>query len=123
MTKLEEILNQVRSELGSEFVATNVVGMDGLAIAEIAADPSFDAAAAAARFAMVMKLASRVADKTDMGGVDDNLVTTDRVFILSRFLGNGSYYWGLAVSKEATLGMVRMVMNDYADRLWAEIPH
>jgi hypothetical protein len=50
------------------------------------------------------------------------LITTDQAFILTRSLGDGSFYWGLAVTREATLGMLRMLMNEYADRLWDAIP-
>ncbi len=123
MTRLNELLQEVRSEIGSDFISTEVVGLDGLSIAEITADPNFDGSAASARFAMVMKLSEQVAKKIDMGRVDDNLVTTDKVYIISRFLGDGSYYWGLAVTRDAVLGLVRMVMNEYAAQLWEAIPH
>ena len=123
MTKLEQLLQSVRSELGMDFVSTDVVGMDGLSIAGGSIDPNFDATAASARFAMVVKLGAKVASKMDMGAVDDILVTTNGVYILARFIGDGSYYWGLAVTRDATLGMVRMLMSEYADQLWAAIPH
>jgi len=123
MNKLEQLLGEVRSEIGSDFVSTDVVGMDGLSIAGGSVNPDFDATAASARFAMVMKLSSKVAAKIDIGDVDDLLVTTDGAYILTRFLGDGSYYWGLAVTRDATLGMVRMMMNEYTDQLWDAIPH
>ncbi len=122
MTKIDDILQEVRTELGNDFVSTDVVGMDGLSIGGLVTDPNFDASAASARFAMVMRLADRVADKIEMGEVADSLVTTKNAYILSRFLGDGSYYWGLAVAGDAVLGMVRMVMDEYADQLWAAIP-
>jgi len=122
MTQMEQLLQEVRSELGGDFVSSNVVGMDGLSIGGSTADPSFNAEAASARFAMVSKLGARVSDKLKMGGVDDILVTTDKTYIITRILGDGSYYWGLAVTKDATLGMVRMLMNEYADQLWAAVP-
>jgi predicted regulator of Ras-like GTPase activity (Roadblock/LC7/MglB family) len=122
MTTVQELVDEFRSELGPDFVSADVVGMDGLSIAGVSADPNFDSAAASARFAMVMKLASKVAGKIEMGDVDDNLVTTDQAYILTRFLGDGSYYWGVAVTREATLGVVRMLMNEYAGQLWDAIP-
>jgi len=97
--------------------------MDGISIAGGSIDPSFDSTEASARFAMIMKLAHRVSEKMSMGKMDDNLITTDKAYILSRFLGNDSYYWGLAVSRNATLGTVRIMMNEYADQLWDAIPH
>lgn len=122
MATVQDLLDEFRTEIGADFVSTDVVGMDGLSIAGMSADPNFDGSAASARFAMVMKLASKVADKIEMGEVDDTLTTTDRAYILTRFLGNNSYYWGVAVTREATLGVVRMLMNEYADQLWDAIP-
>jgi len=123
MSTLNDLLQEVRSELGADFVATDVVGMDGISIAGGSVIPDFDAEVASARFAMVMKLANKVSNKIDMGSVDDNLITTDKGFLLSRFLGDGSYYWGMAVTKDATLGMVRMLMKEYSSKLWDAIPH
>lgn len=123
MTKLDDLLQEVRTELGADFISTDVVGMDGLSIGGIVSNPDFDAAAASARFAMVMRLAKNVAGKIEMGNVDDSLVTGKQAYILTRFLGDESYYWGLAVKRDAVLGVVRMVMDDYADQLWDAIPH
>ncbi len=122
MAKLDQLLQEVRAQLGGDFVSTDIVGMDGISIAGGSVSPEFDSTEASARFAMVMKLAAQVSNKIGMGAVDDLLVTTDKVFILTRFLGNGTYYWGLAVSRNATLGSVRILMNEYADQLWDAIP-
>jgi len=122
MAKLDQLLQEVRAQLGGDFVSTDIVGMDGISIAGGSVSPDFDSTEASARFAMVMKLAAQVSNKIGMGAVDDLLVTTDKVFILTRFLGNGTYYWGLAVSRNATLGSVRILMNEYADQLWDAIP-
>jgi len=122
MTKLEQILQQVRTELGADFVATDVVGMDGLPIAGGSVVADFDSTAASARFAMVMKLAANVSSKIGVVAVEDSLVTTDQAYIITRFLGDGSYFWGLAVTRNATLGMVRTLMNEYADQIWKAVP-
>jgi len=122
MTKLEQILQQVRTELGADFVATDVVGMDGLPIAGGSVVAEFDSTAASARFAMVMKLAANVSSKIGVVAVEDSLVTTEQAYIITRFLGDGSYFWGLAVTRNATLGMVRTLMNEYADQIWKAVP-
>lgn len=122
MAKLDQLLQEVRATLGADFISTDIVGMDGMSIAGGSMDPAFDATQSSARFAMVMKLAGSVSQKIGVGAVDDNLVTTDRAYILSRFIGNGSYYWGLAVTRNATLGAVRMLMHEYADAMWDAIP-
>jgi len=122
MAKLEQLIQQFRSELGADFISTDVVGMDGLSIAGGSIDPNFNSTDASARFSLVMKLAEKSSSKLGMGKVDDNLVTTDKAYIIARFIGEGSYYWGVAVTRNATLGTVRMLMNEYADQLWDAIP-
>lgn len=122
MAKMDDILMDVRNQLGAEFVSTEIVGTDGLSIAGTAMDPNFDSSVISARFAMVMRLSTKVTDKMSMGTVEDNLVTTDKAFILIRFLGDSSYYWRISVTKEATLGIIRMLMTEYAEELWDSIP-
>jgi predicted regulator of Ras-like GTPase activity (Roadblock/LC7/MglB family) len=70
-----------------------------------------------------MKLSANVSNKLAMGKVEDNLITTDKVYILSRFLGDNSYFWVLSVTRDATLGTIRMLMNEFAPLLWEAIPH
>lgn len=122
MTELAKLLQQVRLELGSEFIATNIVGIDGIAVAEEKAGTDFDTNASAARFALVMKLGDKISHRLELGPMEDNLVTTDRYFILSRFLGNGAYYWNLILTKQATLGYARLLMDEYAGKLWSAFP-
>ena len=123
MAKLHQLLQDIRTELGGDFISMDVVGNDGMSIAGTSADASYDSAAASARFAMIMKLASKIGDKLNLGGVEDNMATTDQAIILSRYMGDGSYFWVLAIPKDATLGSVRMTMNEYTDQIWNAIPH
>ena len=123
MAKLNQLLQDIRTELGGDFISMDVVGNDGMSIAGTSADASYDSAAASARFAMIMKLASKISDKLNLGGVEDNMATTDQAIILSRYMGDGSYFWVLAIPKDATLGSVRMTMNEYTDQIWNAIPH
>jgi len=122
MNTLETLIQEVKNELGPDFISTDIVGMDGLSIAGGSVDPNFDAAKASARFAMVMNLTAKVSGKMNMGPVDYNLVTTDLAYIITRFLGDGSYYWGLAITRNAVLGLAYILMDDYADRIWEAIP-
>lgn len=123
MAKLDDLLRQIRNELGADFIAAAIVGStDGIAIANLALDAGFDVAAASARLAMVTKLAANVSTRIDLGRVEDTLTTTDQAYVLTRFLGDGSYYWWIAVSKEAVLGMVRMLMDEHAEQIWKAIP-
>ena len=123
MAQMDQLFQAVRAELGADFIATDIVGMDGLSIGGISADPNADQNVASARFAMIMKLALKVSEKLGLGIVEDNLVISEKAMFITRFLGDGSYYWGVAVVRDATLGSVRMVMNEYAPQLWDVIPH
>ena len=122
MTKLEELLQTIRDEIGPDLVASDIVGLDGFSVAGLSTDPSLNREAVSARFALAMKLALTVSEKLNLGELQDNLVTADNYITLCRSLGDGSYFWILTVKKEATLGMVRLTMNDYAPRLWEAIP-
>lgn len=122
MEDLQQVLREVRTEIGTPFMATTVADTDGATIASGSNGAGVDADEVSASLAEVMELAVQVADRIDIGSSDYSLITTDQAFILTRSLGDGSFYWGLAVTREATLGMLRMLMNEYADRLWDAIP-
>jgi predicted regulator of Ras-like GTPase activity (Roadblock/LC7/MglB family) len=122
MAKLDELITEIRTAIGADFISTNVVGMDGISIAGGSTDPNYDAEAAVARFAMVMKSVAQTSRKLNLGSLDDNLITTDKMYIITLFLGNGTYFWELAVSREASLGMIRMTISEYAPKLWGAIP-
>ncbi|MEW5867700.1 MAG: hypothetical protein AB1894_00365 [Chloroflexota bacterium] len=123
MAKMDQLLQEFRTELGGDFIATDVVGTDGISIASNYADASIDSSAVSARFAMVMKLASKVSDKLSLGEVADNMATSDQMIILTRLLGDGSYFWSVGIPKDATLGSVRLTMDEYAGQIWDAIPH
>jgi predicted regulator of Ras-like GTPase activity (Roadblock/LC7/MglB family) len=122
MANLQELLKDMSGDIPG-FVAAAVAGMDGLAIAEHSISPEFDMEGTVAQFALVMKLVQKTADQLGSGGVEDNLVTTETGYALTRFLGDGSFYLNTVVDKEAaSLGNVRMMTRQYADELWSAIP-
>ncbi len=121
-SRLDAVIQQFRLEFGADLISTEVVGMDGISIAGGSDDPAYDSTEAAARFSTVMKLAMKASSRVGMGRVEDNLTTTDKTYIIARFIGDGSYYWGVTVTRFATLGSVRMVMNEYAARVWEAVP-
>lgn len=121
MSKIEQLLQDIHNELGADFISIDVVGADGLSIASRRATAE-DTSANIARLTMVMKLAIRVAEKLNVGEVEDDLITTDTSYIMARVLGNESYFVVLSLSKNAALGVARMLINEYADQLWNAIP-
>jgi hypothetical protein len=51
-----------------------------------------------------------------MGKVDDNLTTTDKAYIIARFIGDGSYYWVVTVTRNATLVRRFVTSNNHASK-------
>lgn len=73
---------------------------------------------ASASYAEVLKSNRRALDLLGMSrtATEDILITTDTVYILLREL-NEAYYQGLAVSRDASLGMARMMMKKFQPRI------
>ncbi len=119
---LKNLLKEMSDEIPG-FISADVVGMDGLSIAGYSSNPNFDAEAAAAQFALVMKLVQKTVAQLGSGSVQDNLATSDNAYVLTRFLGDGSYYLGVAVDKNSgSLGNMRLMTRSYAPKLWNTIP-
>jgi predicted regulator of Ras-like GTPase activity (Roadblock/LC7/MglB family) len=120
---LDKIHQDFRAELGPDFFLSMLVGMDGLSISNNAAiEIDSFAAEWAARMAMIAKLADKVSAKLGIGKMEDDLVTIDREYLILRNLGDGSFFWVLSVPRTATLGTVRILMAEYAPKLWDAIP-
>ena len=124
MNKLDQLVLKFSTELGADFICTDVVGMeDGLSVAGSSIDPNFNTLDASARFSKVMDSAAKVCSKVGMGKVEDSLTTTDKAYIISRFVGDGSYYWVVTVTRNATLGSLRALMHEYAGQMSELLPH
>lgn len=121
MTKLDTILKEIEQQIPG-FLSISVVGLDGLSIAVNCAS-DFDYETANAQFALVMKLLSKTANQLGKKSIDDFLVTTEHAYLLTRFVGDGSFWFGIAIDKNAgTLGNMRLVAKQFADEVWAAIP-
>jgi predicted regulator of Ras-like GTPase activity (Roadblock/LC7/MglB family) len=121
MIKLQEVLIEMSGEIPG-FIACSVTGMDGLGIASHSIMPDFDVDLPNAQFAMILKLVSKSSTQLK-DKFEEGLVSTDDTYLITRFLGDGSYYLGLAANKKnASLGNIRLIVKQYADRLWQIIP-
>jgi predicted regulator of Ras-like GTPase activity (Roadblock/LC7/MglB family) len=121
--ELDSIIHQFANELGSDLIATVVAGSDGNILASKSKDPGFDSTVTAASISLILQLAARAGDKVGLGQVDNNTTSTDKVYIIARFIGDGSYCWGVIVLKNATLGFIRLMMNEYADKILLKLMH
>jgi len=79
-------------------------------------EPGFDATAAAASYASVVDSHLAAVERLGSGAVwgetEDVLITTTKVYLLIRLLGDGHYHW-LAVSSDANLALCRLLMRSY----------
>lgn len=121
MAKLDELIREIQNELGADFRYMNVVGSDGLPIAGTSV-VDVDTDSVAARYTLVTKLASKLAEKLNIGDVDDNLITVDSAYVLMEMLVDESYFVILGLSREAPLGVARMLLKEYAGQIWDAIP-
>lgn len=115
MSGLKEMVKDIADEMDG-VIAVGVVGMDGITVA--AHNPTgADMDVVAAKFAMVMKLVERsVEDLSNLGNFEENLVQTANAWILTRFLDK-NYYLACIVSRDGTLGNVRLVAKKYLEQL------
>lgn len=115
MAGIKDVLIEMADEMDG-VLAIQVTGMDGITIATH--NPTgADVDAFSAKFAMIMKLLDRSVESINgMGDFDENLVQSQNAWILTRFLG-GEFFMGIVVSRDGTLGNVRLVAGKYQERL------
>lgn len=119
--KMQEVLVDLSAEATGLFAAA-VVGMDGLPIAEYSKQ-SVNAEAFSAQMTLLIKLVDTTTKKVDAGKVEDYLLTTDKAYLLIRFLGSSEYYLGIGAAKNASsLGKLRLYSRIYSERLSAVLP-
>lgn len=113
---LQSALDRLRDDV-PEFVSTDVVSFEsGLSIGGRSIDPDFDGSVAAASYAEVVK-SNRVAlDLLGLGAdsAEDVLITTAKVYILLRLLGDSEYYHFMAITRRGNLGLARALMKKHA---------
>lgn len=120
--KFEEILTELSGEV-SGFRGGFLVGIDGINLAsKFIGD--VDPELASAQMAMLLKLVSGSTDKLGAGNLEDNLTTTEKAFILMRFLPGKQYFLGISAErKSGNLGNMRLMSKLYTERLAKAMPH
>jgi predicted regulator of Ras-like GTPase activity (Roadblock/LC7/MglB family) len=119
--KLEDVLKEMANDMEPGLRGIGVAGTDGLGIAfhKVAGET---AESLGSQMALIMQLSRRAGERVDKGEVEDVLVTTDKSYLLGRFLGDGSYFTVVSVERDSVLGNVRLAMRNYSDRVLKSIP-
>jgi predicted regulator of Ras-like GTPase activity (Roadblock/LC7/MglB family) len=123
MAKLNDVLKELRNEIGGDIIQLTVCGPDGIGVAQESIIPDKEMAEMmTGRATMGLMAAKKATDKLGLGTYEDTIVTTEKAFILTKFIGDGSYFITLSVTRKAILGSIRMLLEDYAPKLWDTIP-
>jgi predicted regulator of Ras-like GTPase activity (Roadblock/LC7/MglB family) len=119
--RLEDILKEMGNDIEPGLRGIGVAGTDGLGIAfhKVTGEA---AETLSSQIALIMQLSRRSADRLERSSVEDVLVTTDKSYLLGRFLGEGSYFVVVSVDRDSVLGNVRLTLRTYADRVLRAIP-
>ncbi len=119
--EIQEILTNLGKETADIFTAA-VIGMDGFPLADYSKS-SIDAEVFSAQMTLLIKLVDTSTQKLQSGEVEDYLLTTDKAYLLLRFLGDSDYYLGIgAIRSASNLGKLRLYSRIYAKRLNAVLP-
>jgi predicted regulator of Ras-like GTPase activity (Roadblock/LC7/MglB family) len=126
VSQMAQKLNDVLKELSGEvtgYLASAVVGMDGLSLADHTKSSKSNPETISAQLALLFKLVDTSTAKMNAGTVEDNLLTTDTAYVLMRFLPSKEYFLGVAVDrKSGNLGNLRLMSKLYTDRIAKAMP-
>ena len=117
MINLDDILKEMSGEV-SGYIASSLMGLDGLMIASDAGKNAIDQETFGAQLTVLLKLVNVSVEKLGAGVVEDNLTTTQSAYILLRFLSDKQYYLCITADRKASnLGNMRLMSKIYSDRL------
>ena len=120
--KFDEILSSLAGEV-SGYTASALVGIDGINIASHTAG-QMDTENVSAQITTLFRLVDASVDKLGAGVLEDNLLSTERVYVLMRFLPGKEYFLAIAANrKEGNLGNLRLMSKMYTDQLSKAMPH
>jgi len=120
--KFDEILTSLSGEV-SGYLSSALVGIDGINIASHTLG-DLDPENVSAQITTLFRLVDASVDKLGAGVLEDNLLTTEKSYILMRFLPGKEYFLAIGASrKEGNLGNLRLMSKMYTDQLSKAMPH
>lgn len=121
MGKMDDLLKEMGGEV-TGYVASAVAGMDGINLAQHTR-AKVDQEAISAQMTMLLKLIDTSITKLGAGVVEDNLVTTEKTYVLMRFLQSKEHFLAVVSDrKTGNLGNLRLVSKMYAERIAKAMP-
>lgn len=119
MSDLEDVLRDFEDDV-SNFISTDVVDIEsGMSMGGRSVDPEFDGSVASAAFSDVIKSYKRAFELLEMDpdSIQELLGRSEDVLVLTRIIGDRTYYHGLAISRDGNLALARKTMEAYEDRI------
>jgi predicted regulator of Ras-like GTPase activity (Roadblock/LC7/MglB family) len=118
---LDAILQTMSGDVNG-YVASVIAGMDGLSIAQHASK-KLSTDAISAQLTLLLKLVETSTLKLNAGQLEDELLTTQDVFILMRFLPGKEFFLGVVADRRTgNLGNLRLITRMYTERLAKAMP-
>lgn len=116
MTELDQLLKKIGVGIPG-LIVIGLVGFDGLTIASYSSTFKFELDLAAAQLSMIMQLIQKTVKLLDEE-IEDNLITTEDIFLYMASLGASSYNLCIAVERKKTaLGTIRMLAQQNSQLL------
>ena len=120
--KFDDILAELAEEV-TGYIASALVGVDGINLA-VNEKVKLDLDLINSQMTMLLKLVESSSEKIGAGMLEDNLTTTEKAYILMRFLPGNQYFLILSAGrKNGNLGNMRLLSKMYAERLMKAMPH
>jgi predicted regulator of Ras-like GTPase activity (Roadblock/LC7/MglB family) len=117
MLNLSDVLKEMSDEV-SGYIASCLVGLDGLMIASDAAHNAPDQEYFGAQMTVLLKLVNVSVEKLRAGTVEDNLTTTENAYTILQYLPDKKYYLCITADrKTCNLGNLRLLSKIYTERI------
>ena len=122
--KLDDVLKEMVEQIDGGMAAV-VAGMDGLPIAQyVTVKKGVDPARNVPQMTMLLKLIDSTITKLGAGQIENELLVTERAYMMVRFLeGNRAYFMGIVANRSAAkLGNIRLITKIYAKHIAEAMP-
>lgn len=113
--RLQEILANVDGA-----IACSLCGLDGVGVASVNKDPSFQVTAAEVEFATMLRTAEKASKNLEAGEVEELLLITEKLMMVVKRI-SADYYLSLALSPDGNLGRARFEIKRSIPKLAAEL--
>ncbi len=124
-TDMVQSMQEILTDLGQEvpgFMVAAIVGVDGLGVVNHAVG-SIPVETINARMTLLFKLVNTSVSKMEAGDIEDFLLTTDKTYLLLRYLSDKNYFLSIVADRrKANLGNLRLYSRVFAGRLSKAMP-